>query len=67
MSIDPYADEEAEEEERKSPECPKQPHLSRACQQDPHGEKLQRQAGELIPELGYALPDPELQEVGMVP
>src|SRR6266567_1440572 len=67
MSIDPYADEEAEEEERKSPERSKHPHLSRACQQDPHGEKLQRQASELIPELRYGLPDPELQEVGMVP
>src|SRR5881397_794638 len=67
MSIDPHADEEAEEKERKGPERSKEAHLSRGCQQDPHGEKLQCQACELVPKLGDALPNPELQEIGMVP
>jgi len=32
MSIDPHADEEAEEKERKGPERSEEAHLSRGCQ-----------------------------------
>ena len=67
MAIDPHPHEEADEQERERAQRRKETDLGRACEKCLHREELQRDPGELVPELRYALTNPEFQEVRMVP